>query len=296
MSTERCYLCPEKECQPKVFFQINGSAFLQCEHCGLVWLEKDKWHANQRTYYSEQYYPEEYSGQKDFRSLFFYRFRLIKKYFKPQGKMLEVGAASGDFLHLLQDVGYEVYGVELSKRAAEQAARNHNLILSQGTLEEAAFAESSFDYIVMYHVLEHVPDPRAMLKEAFRVLKSGGRILIEVPNVRSIDSLSSPLLLNVLDYPNHIYAFSPRLLKKLVVDAGFKPVVLEGSFPFSFAQFFKKATQLLKTQDPSVKTSDKKPTRITGRELFQQAKQAPLLKRGIQRAIPGMKVTIIGEK
>ncbi len=292
MSTERCYFCQEEKDQPKVFFQIDGATFLQCQHCGLVWLEKSKWHSDQQTYYSEQYYSEEYSGRKDLKSLFSYRFKLIKKYFKPEGKILEIGAASGDFLHLLQDVGYEVYGVELSKRAAEQAARLYRLDLSQGTLEDAAFSENYFDYIVMYHVLEHVPDPHATLKEAYRVLKPGGRILIEVPNAHSIDMRSKRLLLNILDYPNHIYAFSPQLLKKLTVDAGFKPVTLEKSFPFLFAQFLMRARQLFKSSSMEESSEEV----VTGERLFKQAKQDSPLKRGIQSAIPGMKITIIAEK
>ncbi len=294
MSTEHCYLCPEKDDQPKVFFKIDSATFFQCRHCGLVWLEKNKWHASQQQYYSEQYYSEEYSGRKNLRNLFLYRFKLIKKYFKPQGKILEIGAASGDFLHLLQDIGYHVYGVELSKRAAEQAVRNYNLNFFQGTLEEAAFAGNYFDYIVMYHVLEHVPDPGATLKEAYRVLKPGGRILIEVPNVRSVDMYSKPLILNALDYPNHIYGFSRETLTKLVVDAGFKPVAFESSFPFLFAQFLTKVRHLLKSQGSSVGTKDG--FAVTGRELIEQAKQDSPLKRCVQRCIPGMKVTIIGEK
>lgn len=293
MTTERCYFCNED--QPKIFSKVDDGVFLQCTHCKFVWLERSKWPTNQQEYYSTEYYPKGYLGRKDLRKLFSYRFKLIKRYFKPEGMLLEIGAASGDFLHLLQDSGYDVYGVELSKRAAEQAARNYQLDLSVGTLEDASFPADSFEYIVMYHVLEHLPDPRATLQEAYRILRPGGHILVEVPNVQSIDTLSRQMLLNVLDYPNHLYAFSPGLLKKILVESGFGVVTLEYSFPFIVARYLMKARRMFVRQG-GISTSQDKRTPVTGRELFQQASSDSFLKHCVARIFPGMKVTIVGQK
>lgn len=296
MHTESCHLCSEKSNQPEIFYRVDGANFFQCRKCGLVWLERVKWHTNQRAYYSEQYYPENYSGRKELKNLFRYRFKLIKKYFRPTGKLLEVGAASGDFLHLLQEVGYDVHGVELSARAAGRAAEKYRLNLFQGTLEDASFLEESFNYVVMYHVLEHVPDPRATLREVYRVLKPGGRVLIEVPNVRSVDCKSTRLLLNALDYPNHIYGFSRETLIKTVVSAGFKPVVFEGSFPFLIAQWLAKLRQATLHRNATTTAFSEDVSNVSGKELFRQAKQDSLLRRCIQQSLPGMKATIIAEK
>lgn len=296
MNTKQCISCKEKDIEPKIFSKVEDATFLRCQTCGFVWLEKGKWPINQQEYYSEQYYSKDYVGRRNLKDLFSYRFRLLKKYFKPQGKLLEIGAASGDFLHLMQDVGYEVYGVELSTRAAKQSQLNYGIKLSIGTLHEAAFSDNMFDYVVMYHVLEHVPDPLATLKEVWRIMKPGARVLIEVPNIQSVDAFSRPLLLNMLDYPNHLYAFQPSTLTRLTRDANFKQIALSRSFPFLIAQYLEKLrTHLVR---PALITNliPNQMNTVSGKDLFMRASQESILKSMFSRVLPGMKMALIAEK
>lgn len=291
---DHCYLCREEITRPVIFFKTDAFSFLECPHCGFVWLPKSSWPADQEGYYSEQYYPEGYAGRDNLAKLFSYRFQTIKRYFKPSGNVLEVGAGSGDFLHLLEGAGYRVEGVELSKRAALQAKQKYGLTLHQGTLAEAAFPDEYFDYIVMYHVLEHVPSPREVLQEARRILKPGGRILIEVPNVRSIDTLlARRLLLNVLDYPNHLYAFSRATLRRLVEEAGFATLGLHGGFPFLLARYMTKLRQLFSRKSGASSVASSVPS---GKDLLEKAAQDSMLKQTLQQILPGMKITIVAEK
>lgn len=297
MEPERCYLCEEVNGRPAVFFKVDGARFYRCSHCGLVWLEVGRRPLNQAGYYSEQYYPEHYAGRKNVRDLFQYRFRLVRDFFKRGGKLLEIGAASGDFLQLLQDTGYEVYGVELSKRAAEQADRLYGLKLFQGTLEDAAFPPDFFDCVVLYHVLEHVPDPAGTLREIYRILKPGGRVLIEVPNVQSVDArFSKALLASILDYPNHLYAFTPALLKKMTEEAGFKTLIFERSFPFVVAQHLKKIRRFFGQRAQMKNPPSSQENAVLGTDLLRRASRESLLKRAVSRTFPGMKMSIVVEK
>ena len=92
-----------------------------------------------------------------------------------------------------------------------------------------------------YHVLEHVFDPQSFLKEAYRILKPGGALLIEVPNPTGFDArISRRLLKNILDFPNHSYLFPPKLFQNMLKDAGFTIITLETSFSFFIASFINK--------------------------------------------------------
>ncbi|MBI2410242.1 class I SAM-dependent methyltransferase [Candidatus Kaiserbacteria bacterium] len=286
MNFERCYNCGSAEYRP------IAVGYLRCRTCGLGWLPRRSWPKDQERHYSEEYYPENYAGRKN-KGAFSYRFRLVKQYLVPQGELLEIGAASGDFLALLREAGYAVRGVELSKRAAEQARRNYGLAMIQGTLERAKFETGTFAYVVMYHVLEHVPDPKAALAEVNRVLKKGGRLLIEVPNVQSVDAkVSRKLMRSVLDVPNHLYAFSPRTLRSLLNGAGFRVIAEERSVPFIITQPLRWMASCLKKEG----TSRDQQAEASGRDLFERAPQSSVWKRYLASVLPGMKLALIAEK
>ena len=89
MSAERCHVCGSEDIRP--FIARDG--FLRCRACGLVWLVRGRWPEDQERHYSEEYYPAGYAGRQNRRALFSYRFEHIKRYFRPQGELLEVGAA-----------------------------------------------------------------------------------------------------------------------------------------------------------------------------------------------------------
>jgi SAM-dependent methyltransferase len=139
------------------------------------------------------------------------------------GKVLDVGCGTGGYLHLLRELGWEVYGVEVDARACAEAKR-WGLGIFHGQLEEAGFPEEYFDLVRMNHVLEHLPHPLRSLKEAKRVLREGGKLLIEVPNVESLSAHLFGERWYHLDLPRHLFHFSPRTLRSLLEKAGFAQV------------------------------------------------------------------------
>ena len=98
-----------------------------------------------------------------------------------QARLLEVGSGSGVSLARMQALGWEVDGVEVDP-AAVKAAAERGVKVHLGDVAKQAFPEKSFDAIYSSHVIEHLHDPAAVLKECYRILKPGGKL---VPRDRS---------------------------------------------------------------------------------------------------------------
>lgn len=101
------------------------------------------------------------------------------------GRLLDVGCGEGSFLHAAKTLGWQVTGTEISAEGVRLARQQWQIEAFCGSLEEARFPDNSFDVVTLWHVIEHVPDPKATLKEAARVARSGGRIVIACPNRRA---------------------------------------------------------------------------------------------------------------
>jgi SAM-dependent methyltransferase len=101
----------------------------------------------------------------------------------PEGLVLEVGAATGEFATVAGEEGYESYGVEPSEWAAA-SARQHGAEVLTGTLDDwqREFDGFTVDAVAMFHSLEHVDDPVAVLAQCRSVLADDGRLFVEVPN------------------------------------------------------------------------------------------------------------------
>jgi len=99
-------------------------------------------------------------------------------------RLLDVGCSSGALLLTARDLGFDACGVEPSEDAAA-SARQAGLQVVTGFLESAAFPGGAFDALILMEVIEHLRDPRSMLKECRRVLKPGGILLVTTPNFGS---------------------------------------------------------------------------------------------------------------
>jgi len=143
------------------------------------------------------------------------------------GRLLDVGASSGAFLALAQARGWDIAGVELGDEGVRQARMQHGIELFHGPLEQAPFADESFDVVHASHVLEHLPDPAGFLGSCRKLLKTQGILVIEVPSeLGDLFSRVRATLLRRLpesvSVPSpHLYFFTPASLKRLFVQNGF---------------------------------------------------------------------------
>lgn len=128
-------------------------------------------------------------------------------------KLLEIGCGEGEFLQLASRTGIkEARGIEICGSAVE-CARLKECNVDNISLEEAAEKyEGCFDAVCAFQVLEHSPHPRSFLTNSLRMLKSGGKFIVGVPNAKSY--LKNIFLL--LDMPpHHMTKWSADTLKKL---------------------------------------------------------------------------------
>ncbi len=138
------------------------------------------------------------------------------------GRLLDVGCATGIFLHAMQRRGWEACGVEPSAYAAQYARSRLNLDVVQGFLEDAAFPGENFDLVTMWDVLEHVPDPGATLAEVSRVLKPGGWLVLSLPNPESWERALFGRCWAGWDVPRHFHLFTRRVLARQLERAGLR--------------------------------------------------------------------------
>ena len=151
---------------------------------------------------------------------------------KPQkGKILDIGAGTGDFLKVAKKKGWEVFGAEPNAQARTLAqAKEVDLVESTSNLNE-----STFDVITMWHVLEHVSDLGVQIAELQRLLKKDGLLVIAVPNFKSFDADHYKEFWAAYDVPRHLYHFSRRSIRKIFSKNGFHLLYSE---PLLFDSFY----------------------------------------------------------
>lgn len=154
----------------------------------------------------------------------------IQKEKSTPGKILDIGAGTGDFLLAAKKRGWEAFGVEPSIDARQLASKKGLELVE----ETSSFSDHDFDVITMWHVLEHVPDLHEQIKELHRLLKPDGLLVIAVPNYKSYDAQKYKENWAAYDVPRHLYHFSPSAIKNIFSQAGFLLTSQKGLFFDSF--------------------------------------------------------------
>jgi len=140
---------------------------------------------------------------------------------RPPGKVLDVGCGRGLLLNKLRERGWEVHGTELSDEAAIYAREHLGIPVRTGSLLKANFPAEEFDLVLLWHVLEHLHDPRAVLAEIGRILKPGGGLLVAVPNLSSWEARATGTHWFHLDVPRHLTHFTDEALRNALDESGF---------------------------------------------------------------------------
>ncbi len=160
---------------------------------------------------------------------------LIKKRYPARGRLLDVGAATGVFVDLARQAGWDAEGIEISAAAVE-AARAKGLPVREATLE-ALEGESLYDAMTFLDVLEHLPDPAQALRIAYRLLRPGGAIAVNVPDAGSLYARAMGRAWHAIIPPEHLSYFTFSALDRMLADAGFQHVhgrTMNKSFTLSY--------------------------------------------------------------
>ena len=197
---------------------------VRCRWCGLVYTnlrQKEEFIIKSYGEVVDQAYLEEWQG----------RLLTFKKNLRPleklvpladERKLLDVGCYVGIFLEVAEEAGWEAWGVEPCRWAAEEAW-HRGLKVEACTLQEANFPADFFDVVTMWDVIEHFADPLRELREVHRLLKKEGVLCIHTINIESplakLMGANWPWLMEM-----HLYYFSPETLSAMLRKAGFAPI------------------------------------------------------------------------
>ncbi|MDQ3472435.1 MAG: class I SAM-dependent methyltransferase [Acidobacteriota bacterium] len=157
--------------------------------------------------------------------------------YRKNERFLDVGFGAGTLLDAARRAGWKVSGVEVARGAVEHA-RGMGFELFCGTLQDARFPDDHFDVVTASEVLEHVPDPRDVLREIARVLRPGGLLWLTTPHARSVSAHLLRLEWSIVSPPEHLQIFSVAGLKKMLRESGFRcdRAATEGVNPYELLQ------------------------------------------------------------
>lgn len=159
------------------------------------------------------------------------KLNLINLEQSQKGRILDIGAGTGDFLLTAKNDGWETVGVEPSERAKNIAIQKGISFVN----EIDALENNSFDVITMWHVLEHVPNLELQIQELKRLLKPTGTLIVAVPNFKSYDAKYYNEFWAAYDVPIHFWHFSKKAIQSLFEKVDMK---LEKVLPMKFDSFY----------------------------------------------------------
>lgn len=233
---ESCPVCGARERSP--FYRVRGYAIVQCRACAHGFVETMPSEDELERLYSEEAAESflgsglagpmaAYLGDDDQRFFAFHADRIrqiLRAGAKPASRILDFGCSQGALAVTLRKKGFtNVLGFDRSAAAVAAGRARWGLELVAGVFEDFVAAHArSFDFVHAANVLEHVVDPRAILVQFRELLRPSGKIVISVPNSRSLQVKLAGTRSPVIDPPHHLHYYGPESLARLVTEAGFE--------------------------------------------------------------------------
>ena len=138
-----------------------------------------------------------------------------------QGRLLDVGCGNGAFLKMAQAAGWSVQGIDFDPIAVAEA-RRQGLAVDLGGIDQLADQAQTYDWITCSHVLEHVHEPQQLLQSLHCLLRPGGTLWLQTPNLESIGHRAyGPHWVGV-DAPRHLTLLTLPALRSALEKAGFR--------------------------------------------------------------------------
>jgi 2-polyprenyl-3-methyl-5-hydroxy-6-metoxy-1,4-benzoquinol methylase len=192
----------------------------KCRKCGFVFTNGlPKMDKLGQYYHSENYISHSNSNK----GLMNKAYKIVRSYTlaqktkllgKAEGKLLEIGSGTGELLANCEKKGWECQGVEPEEVARKAAFQNHSLKLL-ASIDELSIQENSLDRIMLWHVLEHVPNLHQTIEKFKGWLKKDGLLFVAVPNHKSWDAKHYKENWAAYDVPRHLYHFDKESMNKL---------------------------------------------------------------------------------
>lgn len=225
-----CNLCGQSRDFAVLWKDDPPYRVLKCGHCSLVFVHPQPDPDVLAAHYDPSYYSDWMITQaRDRAHMWEKRVNRLTRSGRT-GRLLDVGCGEGAFLQAAKRRGWQVDGTELSSHAARTASSVLGVNIFRGELVDAPYPSRSFDTITFWHVLEHVRNPMADLSKARDLLRSGGLLILAVPNVHNLVMQATYRLVrgrkmklfSPEDREVHLYHFSPATIESYLHRAGFE--------------------------------------------------------------------------
>ena len=218
MENIKCPFCGEESDES---WKDDVFTIQQCKGCSLVFkyipeLNRHKIEELQAGLYTDE---GQRSKVKKLYKMIKDRVGILKQY-KADGRLLEIGCATGAFLNEAKQQGFDVVGIDASANYAK-FTNNLGLDVRHGRLEDVAFQKEEFDVIALSHLLEHIENPLSFLEELKTYLKPDGILFVVVPNQESSTNKLLGYRHSTYQQPDHLFFFSKTSLNNYFEKAGF---------------------------------------------------------------------------
>jgi SAM-dependent methyltransferase len=217
--------------------------FCRCDSCGYVFDSPRPTFAAVGAFYSQAGKYDTWLHEEESRdALWKRRLKKVLRY-SAHGRLLDIGAGIGQFLHHAQPHFTELAGTEVSQIAIAIAKQKYGLELFPGQIQDMNLSPGYFHTITLFHVLEHVPDPAMLIERCHTMLKPQGILIIAVPNdilawssqvkklgkqlgLRAFQKFSPQLGISRAGTSReiHLSHFTPSALRQLLISCGLSSV------------------------------------------------------------------------
>ena len=209
-------------------FRYGGYRYYRCPKCGLV-----------STYpvpddaAIEAHYARKFRGYYELRGRFEQQYQTVERQYREllqaavhvsRPSVLDVGCFTGGFLQLLEQNGWDVYGLELQPEAVEVAKGRLPGRIFQADLHGEHFPQRQFDVVSLLGVIEHVKDPMRMLRRCAEVLAPNGTLILQTPNSGSFLARAMRQFWPPYASVEHIHLFSHRAMQRAISQVGLQNV------------------------------------------------------------------------
>jgi SAM-dependent methyltransferase len=222
------------QCGRDVTRNLHGiSRLVQCVGCGLIYVNPRPSPEDLATQYQAGYFhcdEPTFGGYENYEAdreeilrTFRRRIALLMPWCRAAApRLLDVGCATGLFLEVARDAGWRVEGIDISEYALARA-RERGFAVSRGTLPSATLESGGYDVVTLWDVIEHVPDPAAVIAECHRLLRPGGVLAMSTPDAGSPPAKwLKGRWLGFRSIDEHLYFFSRASMRALLARGGFR--------------------------------------------------------------------------
>lgn len=223
---------------------LTGEKFklVKCNSCGFVFVNPRPEKEKLQLYYDSPDYVSHSGTEKGLVNKIYKvirnhthkrKFNLVKKY-SSAPKILDIGCGSGELLNLFRRNSWETLGVEPNENARKFALQAYGLnIIDENEIEK--IPDHSFPAIMLWHVLEHVPELNKRMAELHRILQKDGVLFIAVPHCSSYDAEYYKQYWAAYDVPRHLWHFTAETIELLCRKNKFS---IEKILPMKFDSYY----------------------------------------------------------